>query len=338
MQKLLFVIVFMICLIKATTGNAQTDSIPAIPKPAEKKPVLCKIKMNDGSVYKGVIEKQTDSLLFLKSSSGVLIHVPKKQVSNIDVIDTYTTKDSIGNITFHVPSVASNYYVATSNAFLLRKKEVYGSVSDFLFYNINYAFNQNFSLGVSTSAAVIPIMLRVKTNFEIGRKLYLGFEGVFGDGSWVSPRSYGGGGLAKLTYGDTKTNFTFSGGYGDVDYFMGGRYRGRGRRGGFGTPGHYQNYNSAIFEFGFSQAVSQKIYFVLEAFAAPNIYGTRVTNPKDPNQAGLYSLSPAIRTNIRHNLSWAFGLNGFFAHTTTQNGVVANHILGVPFIGFSYKF
>jgi len=332
----LVVAVFIVCLFKTVTGNAQTDSVPAL-KPVEKKPILCKIKMQDGAVYMGFIEKQTDSVLFVKSGSGVLIHVPKHQVVSVDFIDGHTTKDSTGNITFHIPAVAHNYYVATSNAFLLKKGDVYGSSSDFAFYNINYAFGQNFSLGISTSIAAAPIMLHAKANFEISRKLFLGLDGVFGSGSWISPKSYGGGGLVKLTYGDNKSNFTVSGGYGDVDYFVQPRRRG-GRRGGGGppAPGHYQNYNAAIIGAAFSYAILPKIYFVAEAFAVPYIAVANVTNRNSATQVGFYSLSPAIRTNIKHNISWVVGVNGFFYTTTNFYGTSTSG-LALPYVGFSFK-
>jgi hypothetical protein len=336
MQKLLVVAVFIVCLFTTSTTNAQTDSIAA-PKPAEKKPVLCKIKMQDGSVYMGFIEKQTDSLLFVKSGSGVLIHVPKKQVTSIDFVDGHTTKDSTGNITIHIPKIAQNFYVATSNAFLLKKGEVYGSSSDFLFYNINYAFSHNISLGISTAIAAAPIMLHAKANFEISHKLFLGVDGVFGSGSWLSSKSYGGGGLLKLTYGDVKSNFTVAGGYGDVDYFLQARRGGRGRRGG-GTTGssHYENINAAIISAAFSHAISPKIYFVMEAFAVPNIAIANVTNPNGVTQVGFYSLSPAIRTNVRPNMSWVFGVEGFFSTSTSHLGTT-NNGFALPYIGFSFR-
>jgi hypothetical protein len=333
MQKLFVVTIFIVCLFKAITSNAQTDSIASF-KPVTKKPVLCKIKMQDGSVYTGFIEKQTDSLLYVKSGSGVLIHVPKKQVASVDFIDGHTTKDSTGNITFHIPAIAHNYYVTTSNAFLLKKGEVYGSSADFAFYNINYAFNQNFSLGISSAIVAAPIMLHAKANFEVSRKLFIGLDGVFGSGSWLSPKSYGGGGVIKLTYGDFKSNFSVFGGYGDVDYFIQAR---RGRRGGGGrVSSHYQNYNTAIIGGAFSYAISPKIYFVAEAFTAPNIAIANVTNPNGVTQIGFYSLSPAIRTNISHSISWVVGVNGFFYTYTTRYGITGSGF-ALPYAGFSFR-
>ncbi|MHB8260450.1 MAG: hypothetical protein ACYDCN_08580 [Bacteroidia bacterium] len=335
MKKLTILFILLIILSplfwRGVGGEAfsQNDSIPL--KPAERKPVLCEIKMFDGSTYKGFIEKQTDTLIYLKSSSGVLIHVPKKHVLSIDFINGHTTKDSTGNITIHIPSISHNYYVASSNAFLLKKGEVYGSSSYFLFYNINYAFNQHFSLGVSSSFLAAPIAVHAKANFEISHKLFLGVDGLFGSGSWVSPKSYGGGGVLKLTYGDAKDNFTVSGGYGDIDYFMQAR---RGRRGwGGGRSSYYQNETSAIIGAAFSYAISEKFHFVAEAFAAPNVVASNKSNAP---QVGIYSFSPAIRTSIKPNISWVFGLNGVF-YTATNKGGTNNVIFALPYIGFSFR-
>lgn len=285
--------------------------------------MLCEIKMYDGSTYKGFIEKQTDTLIYLKSSSGVLIHVPKRHVLSIDFINGHTTKDSTGNITIHIPAIAHNYYVASSNAFLLKKGEVYGSSSYFLLYNINYAFNQHFSLGVTASFLAAPITFHAKANFEISHKLFLGVDGVFGSGSWLSSKSYGGAGVLKLTYGDAKDNFTVMGGYGDIDYFMQRRRRG----------GRYQNYESAIIGAAFSYAISEKFHFVAEAFAAPNVALSNISNAP---QIGIYTFSPAIRTAIKPNISWVFGLDGVF-YTVTNKGGTNNTVFALPYIGFSFR-
>jgi hypothetical protein len=202
----------------------------------------------------------------------------------------------------------------------MKKGEVYGSSSYFLFYNINYAFNQHFSLGVSSSPLAAPILLHAKLNFEVAKKLYLGIDAIGGSGSWMSAKTYGGGGLLKLTYGEVKKNFTFFGGYGDVDYYTQGRRRG-GRRGGFrnGTPAHYTDYNSAIIGAAFTHPISHKLSFVAEAFAAP--------------QVKVYTISPAIRTTLRPNLSWVLGIEAFL--NTTSNVTIP--FIGVPYVGFSFR-
>ena len=319
MQKLLVLVFFIACLLKTCEITAQEDSINPI-KSVQKKPLLCEIKMHDGSLYKGYIEKQTDTLIYLKSSSGVFIHVPKNQISSIDFINGHSTQDSTGNFTIHIPAISNHYYVMSSNAFLMKKGEVYGSSSYFIFYNLNYAFNQHFSLGVSTSPLAAPIMLHAKLNFEVAHKLYLGIDAFGGSGSWINPKSYGGGGIAKLTYGDVKKNFTISGGYGNIDYFsMPRKTRQRGGGGRGRTQGHYTDYNSAIIGAAFSCPISHKLSFVAEAFAAPQI--------------GIYTLSPAVRTVIKQNISWVIGLEGFLNATKG----ISTPLIALPYVGFSFR-
>ncbi len=314
MQRLMLIFLFILSLFKISSTFAQTDSITPVKSP-QKKPLLCEVKMHDGSLYKGYIESQNDSTFFVKSSAGVVIHIPKSNVYSVEFISGHSTKDSIGNLTIHLPAIANQYYVASSNAFLLKKGEVYGSSSYFIFYNVNYAFNQHFSLGVSTSFLAAPIMLRAKLNFELTHKLYLGIEGLGGSGSWLNPKSYGGGGLAKLTYGNVKKNFTVSGGYGNVDYYI----KPHKKKGGYSNPGHYKNYNSVLIGAAFSYTISHKLNFVAEAFAAP--------------QLGVYSLSPAIRTTGSQNISWIFGLEGFLNTTNA----VSLPVIAVPYLGFSFR-
>ncbi len=295
--------------------------------------MLCEIKMHDGSLYKGYIEKQNDSLIYLKSSVGVLIHVPKKQINSIDFINGHTTKDSTGNMLIHIPNIAYNYYVVFSNAFLLKKGEVYGSSNGFIFNNnINYAFNQNFSLGISTSVLAAPISLHAKANFEVAHKLYIGVDGLLGTGSWLSTKSYGGGGLAKVTYGDVKDNFTVFAGYGNLDYYIKPQRR---RRGGFGRAGYFDNIYSVMAGAAMSYAISAKIHFVAEFLAAPKITVYNTSNLA-ASQMGFYSLSPAIRTAIKPNISWVFGIDGVF-FTSTNKGSTTNTAFALPYVGFSFR-
>ncbi|HTA61420.1 MAG TPA: hypothetical protein VK835_03150, partial [Bacteroidia bacterium] len=83
-------------------------------------------------------------------------------------------------------------------------------------------------------------------------------------------------------------------------------------------------------------AISPKIYFVGEAFTAPNIAIANVTSAAGVTQVGFYSLSPAIRTNISHNISWVVGVNGLFYTYTTKNGTSSSGF-ALPYAGFSFK-
>jgi hypothetical protein len=217
-----------------------------------------------------------------------------------------------------------------------------------IFYNLNYSFSEHLSLGVSSGIILAPILLHVKANFEVSRKLYLGIDGMGGSGSWLTYKSYGGGGLIKLTYGEHKKNFTVFAGYGDVNYyplpFGGSGAGGYGHNGGMGGGGYGHHhggrhgggggglfggnrtdhiYNSIIAGAAVSIPISKKLYFVGEVFAFPEI--------------GAYSVSPAIRTASKKNISWVFGLEASYQANIGSNefGVFRHPLL--PYIGFSFK-
>jgi len=323
------------------TVTAQNDSI--LPKITTRRAVVCEIKMRDGSSYTGYIQQQTDSIIYLKNATGVEMQIPKHNVKDVFYVKSHPIGDTAGAITPYPPIIADKYYVAASNAFLFKPKEYYGSSNDFLFYNFNHAFNEHFCLGISSSILLAPILLHFKANFQITHKLYLGIDGMGGSGSWLTYKSYGGGGLVKLTYGEFKKNFTVFAGYGDANYYgidiPGGGGRGRRRPGGGGYSsgggGGYRHgggrrrgnfdhiYNSVIAGAAVSLPISKKLYFVGEVFAFPEI--------------GAYSVCPAIRTVGKKNISWVFGIEATYQANIGSNefGVFRQPLL--PYIGFSFK-
>ncbi|HWY38040.1 MAG TPA: hypothetical protein VNY73_05745, partial [Bacteroidia bacterium] len=143
-MRKIFAIVFILSALQGTELFAQTDSLAKPTKPLP----LCEVKMLDGTHYKGCIEKQNDSLIHLRGSSGVLILIPKKKVANIDFFNGHLSDDTTGARRILTHSIASYYYTTTSNAFLFNKGEVYGSSSYLVFHNVNYAFTRHFSLGL----------------------------------------------------------------------------------------------------------------------------------------------------------------------------------------------
>ncbi len=280
---------------------------------------LCEIKMHDGTLYKGHIEKQ-DSLIYLKSSSGVLVIIPKRQVTSIDVIKGHSSLDTNGSLQIHVPGIAHYYYTTTSNAFLFKKGEIYGSTSYLFLGNINYAFNRNFSLGVSTSIIGVPMGLHPKANFEIGHKLYAGFEGIAGSLMYVNPKTYGLGGVGKLTFGDENRNYTFYVGYFDAEYWVLPRKRG-GRRGTPVTlvPGNYYvSLNSGFLGAAISAKLSARTFFTADIFAFPYV--------------SVYTASIGLRTNAKQKMSWIWG----FQFIKNMNPAV-NRVFTIPYFGFSYR-
>ncbi len=310
----IFAFILFLFVFQTTKLFSQSDSII---KPV-KTPKLCEIKMRDGSSYKGHIERQTDSIIYLKSSVGVLVLIPKHYVSNIDFLSGHTSHDTIGGgMHIHSPGIAQSYYVTSSNAFLMEKGKFYGSSSYLAFYTINYALSRNFSMGISTLIIGAPSGFHLKGNFEIAHKTYIGLEGTVGSLFYLSAKpSYGVGGTAKITYGDEKTNYTFFAGYTQTEYYT--MQRGGRRRRGPITY-NYHDISAVFVGFAFSTQLSNKASFVGEFYTFPSV--------------SVSTLSAAIRTSAKQKTSWVWGLQsiGNFSANSTRAFVL------FPYFGFSFR-
>lgn len=276
----------------------------------------CEIRMYDGSSYKGTIEKQNDSLVWLKATSGVLIQIPKKHIASIDPANESRKKDSLNPAKSKSDlSIGRRYYVTTSNAMLFRQKEVYLSSSYLVLYNINYAFDEHFSLGISSTVIGAPLGLHVKANFALGPNLYIGAEGVAGGAMYLSPKTYGLGGAMKLTFGDVRRNYTFFGGYADLNIWM----KGGGRFYQYRNPSYYLRLGSPFAGVAAFLPMSHRFSFVAEAFAFPGV--------------AIYTGSAAIRTMGWQKLSFVFGIQ-----VIGNMSANVNRAFTLPYFGFSMGF
>lgn len=291
---------------------SQEDSLAKIPHP----PKVCEIRMADGSLYKGMIEKQNDSLVWLKAPGGVLIQIPKKQITSIDPGKENRKNDSLSSAKSKSEFyIGRRYYTTTSNAMLFRPKEVYLSSSYLIFYNINYAFDQHFSLGVSSSAIGAPLGIHIKGNFALGPNLYIGAEGVAGSAMYLSPKTYGLGGVMKLTFGSARRNYNFFGGYADLNIWM----KGGGRFYQYRNPSYYLRLGSPFAGVAAFLPMSHRSGFVAEAFAFPAV--------------SVYTGSAAIRTLGWQKLSFVFGIQ-VIGNLSTH----VNRAFTLPYFGFSMGF
>ena len=321
------IIVFLFVFSLLQTGKlfSQADSLS---KPV-KNPKLCEIKMMDGTSYKGHIDGQTDSLIYLKSSAGVIVIIPKHNVASIDFLNGHVTHDTTGTkkgMTIHTAGIANRYYTTTSNAFLFNKGEIYGSNSYFVFGNINYAFSRNFSFGVSSSVIAAPMGAILRGNFELSHKLYLGIEGKISSLTYINQKTYATTGTLKLTYGDEHRNFTFYGGYFDAEDWIVPKRRRRRAGPTTTTPGNfYLVYTSAYAGVSFSSRLSEKVHFVADASYYPGVEGLIA--------------SIGLRSSAKQKISWIGGFQYTKATLPMGNGPLAiiNNGIILPYVGFSYR-
>lgn len=290
-------------------GIAQEDSLKV-----HRGPKPCEVHLTDGTFYKGIIEKQNDSLIFLRGSLGVLMLIPKKKVTEV-VSSRYALKDSVQKT--KGPSIGKRYYVTTSNATLFKSRQVFMSSSYLLFYSVNYAFDPHFSLGISTTAIGVPLGIQAKGNFSIAQQIHIGFECAAGSLMYLGPKTYGTGGVGKITFGNEVKNYTLFVGFADLEYWVQSRRGGRGRP---PVPGnYYMRFTSPFAGVALLSPMGSKTCFVGEAFAFPNI--------------SIYTASASIRTTGREKVSFVFGIQAI-----GNVSVGASSAFVFPYLGFSAAF
>ncbi len=312
-----FVFIFFLLFISAGKLFSQTDSLP---KPVKQKK-LCEINLTDGSSYKGYILKQTDSLIYLKSSAGVLIHIPKNSVLGINFHKGgVVSGDSVGGV--HSSSIGHNYYMTSTNTFLFQERKFYGSSSYFIFYNINYAFSRHFSAGISTTPIATPLAVNLKANFELSPKFYFGIDAIAGKMTYLNPKTYGVGSVLKVTIGsEGEKNYTIYAGYGDVEFWVKPNRK---------KPSMPANYYKRYYSPFAGAAVSlpfthiRNTNFTAEAFIFPNV--------------NIYTVSAGIRTYRKQKVSFVFGLQ-YFGNSTfkTLYSPLPFYYITMPYIGFSFR-
>lgn len=257
---------------------------------------------------------------------GVLVHIPKKQVSAIQAISIKNQRDSLHFVSNHSQSTAPNYYTTSRNAFLFNPGGVYGSSNDLLFYTVNYAFTKNISVGLSSTPILLPAALNLRGNFQIGHEFYLGLTAIAGDLTYFDSKTYLLSGIITLTYGNERRNFSFFGGYGNFNNWILPR---RNRRTGITTTGNYY--------------VSRNSSFAGAAFLSifPKLKGVYVTaEGMVYPEVNLLTASAAIRFNRHARISWDFGLQHFHNMNFVNGWSPFAHwdYFTIPYLGFAFSF
>lgn len=294
----------MICfLLLAASLPAQEDTL------ARKNGRQCQVRLHDGTVYKGLL-RQHDSVLVLEATDGVRVHIPKEKVARIDFVKS-AGDTSVGERT----AIGRRYYVLSSNALPFRPGETYGSASYLVFFHVNYAFSEHFSLGLSSTLIGAPVGLQARGHYEVGPRMHLGIELAAASTLYLSPRTYATGATLKLTFGTARRNFTLFGGYADLEYWVNSRTAGR-----FHRPGnYYMRYASAYAGAAAALPMSQKLSFTTEGFAFPHFQ--------------VYTGAVALRTVGREHASFVFGIQLIGNLNTSVNRAFA-----FPYGGLSMGF
>lgn len=105
----------------------------------------------------------------------------------------------------------SRYFFAPS-AFNLKKGELYYNAVYFVLHDIQYGISDNFSMGIGTSIAGMPLYLTPKLSFRLNEKNAIGIGDLPMFGTWgtdfMGNLAYG-----VYTHGDVNGNFTIGAGH-----------------------------------------------------------------------------------------------------------------------------
>lgn len=218
------VISIIICkflILIATTGNAQTDTIPA--KTGYDPGNIFRLELNDGSVLMGHIERYDSTTFYLKTTYDTKIEIEAKNVKTIREI----AAENIKNGVYQIENPNYTRYLFGPSAFNLKSGEGYYQNIYILLNSFNVGITDYLSVGgglelLSTFAAGHPIFfVTPKVGFKVTEKfhagggiLYASIPDIFDsdDDRLGLGISYG-----LATYGTTDHNITGGVGFGFIN-------------------------------------------------------------------------------------------------------------------------
>jgi hypothetical protein len=267
-----FRISFVLCLFLFIPVflNAQMENLASF-KPQEG--VRYELEKNDGTVFVGEIIKYDPREVLIRTMDKGDMIIPKHEVKSISRPESvefnpegvYISEDRF-----------STRYFLTTNGLPIRKGEHYGQ---FNVYGpeLHFAVADNLGLGVMTSWIFTPMLGTIKYSVKLGDKSSLALGGLGGFIGWLQFDH----GIAlpymTLTFGDRRSNLSFTGGYGA--YFNDGITQGR-----------------PLFSVAALHKFGERYSLVLDSFLAP----------KDENGFGIVTLGARYQSSPRSALQ--FGL------------------------------
>jgi hypothetical protein len=282
----------LFCLFTAFLNQksfAQADTAKAI------SPKLYIVTTNDGGQFQGKIISQDSKEILIDTKDRGQISIPKYEIKEIKEIK----ENELTATGEYMPvEVFATRYFITTNGLPIEKRENY------ILWNLwgpdfEFGIGKNLGVGVMTSWVGVPIIGSIKYSIQLAPKFNMALGGLLGTGSWAEP-SFG---LAlpyvALTFGDRKSNLSFSGGYGSVVYE--GESDGR-----------------ALLSVAGMTKVGKKVSLVFDSFIAP----------KTADLSGFSIYIPGIRLQTESNKTFQFGFGALSFE---------GEITPIPFVQFFRK-
>lgn len=193
--------------------------------------------------------------------------------------------------------IGGSFYGCTRNSFLFVPRKAEINSAAFLLFNYNYNFSGNYSVGITTSLVLTPLLLHAKAHYQLASKAYLGFEAYAGISAPVNPVAVQCGAL-KFTLGDYNAHLTataaIGAGGGDLLY-------------AWGIAG--------------SKRLAGDVYAAAELWSAYDFRSVIFT-------CGL-------RTVARARISWLWGIGALVGEGARYS--LTPYVIPFPYFGFSYR-
>ncbi|HNW97869.1 MAG TPA: hypothetical protein PKK00_05610 [Bacteroidales bacterium] len=208
MKKVIFKLAVMLFILQCGVNvNAQqNDSLKANDTIIKKLYIVTK---NDGAQYVGYILKNDEREVLIETKEMGKLYIPKYEIKKIEEVTekNYSSTNYDGADLF-----GTRYFINTNGLPTKRKDDSYVSIN---YYgpDINFCVGDNFSLGVMTTWACMPIVGYAKQSISLSENLNLGIGAYLGTLSWIKPKYFGGMCFGSLTYGNRRNNIMASGGY-----------------------------------------------------------------------------------------------------------------------------
>jgi len=235
------------------------------------------IKTSDGNIHRGTVKKEEPSSITILREDGLEMEIPKYViVYKRDV----SSKSTPSRATEH-----ASRYLYSPSAFPINKGEGYINLLYFSVVQAQYGLTDNLSIGITSTAILMPTLLNAKYSVKINDKLHFSVGGQFGK-LWFADEETLGIGFANMTYGDKKENITLNAGYG---FYTG------------------MDEQLPIFSGCYAKETSEKVAFIAEFWAM------------FPRSEGpVYVGGPAMRIKVGKNLFFDVGVLGLSFTSTGQ--------------------
>jgi hypothetical protein len=276
-------VVLMCCFITLSSGRVagQDSGEPAAGKLSDSIYVIQKF---DGDVYVGRIIDQDPRMIQLAIGRHGMITIRR---NDIEVIKA-TNRKELKLLGDYTPAeVFSTRYFVNSSSLPVKKHENYVQWN---WYgpDVHYAVLDNFDVEVNTSWVGFPMIANLRYILPVTDKLNFGAGALLGWGSWPYSDCSGAFSYLSCTYGNRKSNFTVTGGYGMLSFY--------------GQPEQH-----FIFSGAGQTKIGKTTSLIFDSFVLP---------PSTAGSAGVAAFIPGIRFQPDARSAFQLGFGGLFLNWT----------------------